>query len=261
MSPTRRTDHAGDAGAGGIPGGNPASSPHSSPDGAFAAVLDALDAERRAQRTVMSTSADRAARTVREQVVEGRLRSGTRLPEERLAAALGVSRNTLREALSMLVSERILVREANRGVVVATPDSDDVRDVYAARLVIEPAALSHGELTASRLDRLAAAVQEGRDALARGDLDQVGNANQHFHRAVVSLAGSRRLDAQMDLLLAEMRLFFHRMGDDDFHTPYLDENARILGALESGDRAGAGERARDYLLRARDQLLAAFGGE
>ena len=56
----------------------------------------------------MSISADRAARALREQVAEGVVKSGTRLPEERLAASLGVSRNTLREALSQLVAERIL---------------------------------------------------------------------------------------------------------------------------------------------------------
>ncbi|WP_223164085.1 GntR family transcriptional regulator [Nocardioides mesophilus] len=86
-------------------------------------VLGALAEQRRSHRLVLSTSADRAARVVREEVVEGRLRSGTRLPEEQLASALGVSRNTLREALSQLVAERILVREAHRGVLVAAPRS------------------------------------------------------------------------------------------------------------------------------------------
>lgn len=223
----------------------------------FGAVLEMLDAERRSRRTVMSTSADRAARQVREQVVEGRLRSGTRLPEQRLAAALGVSRNTLREALSMLVAERILVRETHRGVVVATPGRDDVRDVYAARLVIEPAALAHGEdATPERLAALRAAITEGRAAADRGDHDGVGNANQHFHRAVVALAGSARLDAQMDLLLAEMRLFFHQMPDADFHTAYLADNERICALAEDGERTAAAERLTAYLLRARDQLLA-----
>lgn len=103
---------------------------------ALDAVLDEVLAARRAERTVMSTSADRAARVVREQVVEGHLRSGTRLPEERLAGALGVSRNTLREALSQLVAERILVREPNRGVVVATPAVVDVEDVYRVRRLV-----------------------------------------------------------------------------------------------------------------------------
>ncbi|MBM6405275.1 GntR family transcriptional regulator [Phycicoccus sp. CSK15P-2] len=210
----------------------------------------------------MSTSADRAARQVREEVVEGRLRSGTRLPEERLAAAIGVSRNTLREALSQLVAERILVREPNRGVVVATPGPDDIRDLYAVRIVVEPGALEHGPgLTDARLAALRAAVDEGRAALANDDLDGVASANQHFHRAVVAVARSPRLDALMDLLLAEMRLVFHSMGDPGaFHTPYLEDNARICDLLEAGDRDAAARHLAGYLSRARDHLLGAASG-
>lgn len=223
------------------------------------AVLDSLDAQRIAERTTMTTSADRAARRLRAQVIDGRLRSGTRLPEERLAAALGVSRNTLREALTMLVAERILVREPHRGVLVATPSADDVRDVYALRLLVEPAALEHGPaLTAAARTTLADAVTAGRAAYDRGDVDGVADANQYFHRAVVALAGSRRLDDQMDLLLAEMRLFFHRMDDSGFHGPYLEENEAILALLDAGDRPAAAARVRAYLVRARDQLLEGF---
>lgn len=224
------------------------------------AVLDHVLAERRRTRTVMSTSADRAARVVREQVVEGHLRSGTRLPEERLAGALGVSRNTLREALSQLVAERILVREPNRGVVVATPDADDVEDVYRVRRLVEPAALAHGGAhTPDRVAGVAAAVAEGRAGLGRGDWDAVASANQHFHRAVVALAGSPRLDAQMDLLLAEMRLFFHAMGDPErFHRPYLEENAAIAELLSGGERTAAADRLEAYLAAAQEQLVEAF---
>lgn len=226
----------------------------------FDSVLDVLDRQRRDRRAVMSTSADRAARQLREQVVEGRLRSGTRLPEERLSAALGVSRNTLREALSQLVGERILVREEHRGVVVATPEAEDVRDVYAVRLVIEPAVLRHASQAApERVAALAAAVTEARTALEREDHDAVGGANQHFHRAIVALAGSTRLNAQMDLLLAEMRLFFHAMGDPRaFHAPYLDDNSRILDLVAEGDFAAAADHLTAYLQRARDQLLTGF---
>ncbi len=226
------------------------------------AVLEHVLAERRSRRTVMSTSADRAARVVREQVVEGHLRPGTRLPEERLAGALGVSRNTLREALSQLVAERILVREPHRGVVVATPESDDVEDVYRVRRLVEPAALAHGTAhTPERVDAVAAAVAEGREAATREDWEGVASANQHFHRAVVALAGSARLDAQMDLLLAEMRLFFHAMGEPErFHRPYLEENAAIADLLSGGDRTAAAQRLEAYLSAAQDQLVAAFDG-
>lgn len=226
------------------------------------AVLESLAEERRRTRTVMSTSADRAARVLRDQVGEGLLRSGTRLPEERLAQAIGVSRNTLREALSQLVAERVLVREPNRGVVVATPDARDVEDVYRARRIIEPAALLHGEEhTPERVAAVRAAVAEGREARARQDWDGVASANQHFHRAVVALAGSTRLDDQMALLLAEMRLFFHQMdGPEKFHRPYLEENAAIADLLTAGRHADAAERLEGYLARAQHQLVTAFAG-
>ena len=225
-------------------------------------VLERLDGDRRERRTVMSSSADRAARVLREQVVEGLLRSGTRLPEERLAAAIGVSRNTLREAFSQLVAERVLVREPHRGVVVATPDADDVADVYRVRLLVEPAAVLHGTgHTAPRLAALEAAVQEGLAAGGDDDWHGVASANQHFHRAVVALAGSPRLDAQVEPVLAEMRLFFHRMdAPGEFHRPYLEENAAIASLVLAGRREEAAERLTAYLTSAERQLLARLRG-
>ena len=207
----------------------------------------------------MSISADRAARALREQVAEGVLKSGTRLPEERLAASLGVSRNTLREALSQLVAERILVRSPHRGVVVATPGAGDVRDVYRVRLLVEPGVCRD---TASHspdgLAAVRAAVEEGRAAAAE-DWTTVASANQHFHRALVALAGSPRLDGLMELLLAEMRLFFQRMGaPEPFHRPYLDENAAIATLLERGAGAEAADRLRTYLRAAEHQLVEAI---
>jgi DNA-binding GntR family transcriptional regulator len=224
-------------------------------------VLASLEEQRRGRRTVMSTSADRAARVLREQVVEGWLRSGTRLPEERLAQAIGVSRNTLREALSQLVAERILVREPNRGVVVTTPDADDVADVYRVRRLIEPAVVLRADPASPRVAGLRTAVEEGRAAARRGDWTGVATANQHFHRAVASLAGSTRLDSQMDLLLAEMRLFFHQMKrPEDFHGPFLEENAAITELVEDGQLQEAARRLGDYLAAAERQLVAAIAG-
>ena len=227
--------------------------------GGLDVVLGTLTEQRRRERTVMSTSADRAARILREQVAEGQLRSGTRLPEERLAAALGVSRNTLREALSQLVAERVLVREPHRGVVVATPDVDDVRDVYRVRRLVEPAVCRAGGHGPEGLAAVRAAVLEGRSFATAEDWAGVASANQHFHRAVVALAGSPRLDQQMELLLAEMRLFFQRMGrPEPFHRPFLDENAAIADLLEAGRTDEAAARLTAYLTAAEAQLVAGF---
>ena len=168
-----------------------------------------------------------------------------------------MSRNTVREALGRLVAERVLVREAHRGVFVATPDLTSVADLYRARRALEPGAvrLAGGADPAA----VRAAVREARAAVRAGDADGVAGANQHFHRALVALAGSTRLDEQMGLLLAEMRLVFHRMPRaDDFHRPYVDRNDAVCALLEAGDPAGAATLLGEHLLGAQAELLAAL---
>lgn len=225
------------------------------PDRAAQAALAALSTAHVAQT---SSTAERVADALREQVVEGRLLPGVRLGEQALCEAMRVSRNTLREAFSHLVAERILVREQYRGVFVATPGVADVQDVYRSRRVVEPAAVRHGELARDEaaIARVRAAVEEGRTAAEQGDWVGVADANQHFHRALVGLAGSTRLDAQMDLLLAEMRLTFHRMGTHrDFHEPYLERNDAVAALVERGELEKAALEVADYLADAEARIV------
>lgn len=221
----------------------------------------ALASLRRARPAIArTTTAERVADAVRDEVIEGRLRPGARLPEKELVSELAVSRNTLREALSQLVAERVLVRKPNSGVFVAKPDHEAVRDVYRARRLIEPAAVQAGEAAGPvELAVVRAAVDEGRAAAAEDRWDDMASANQHFHRALVALAGSPRLDQQMSLLLAEMRLVFHQMpGVREFHEPYLTRNDRICELLEAGEREAAAVEVTEYLRAAERQLLAAY---
>jgi DNA-binding GntR family transcriptional regulator len=76
----------------------------------------------------------------------------------------------------------------------------------------------------------------------------------------VEQAGSERLNRLMDQVLAEMRLVFHSMAADPaFHEPYVEDNARIVAFLETGERAAAADFLSAYLDRAEAQLLAAVG--
>ena len=84
-----------------------------------------------------ASTVDRVAAELRRAVFDGELESGTPLREVALAASLGVSRPTVREALTVLVAEGLATREPNRGVSVASPEAASVRDVCAARLVLE----------------------------------------------------------------------------------------------------------------------------
>ncbi|HSP74778.1 MAG TPA: GntR family transcriptional regulator [Cryobacterium sp.] len=196
---------------------------------------------------------------LRDRIAAGHLPPGTKLPEEALCEALGVSRNTLREAFATLSAERVVIRIPNRGVHVALPTADDIREIYRVRRYLEPGALAFtpaAELTPARLDGLRQAVARARTARAAGSIPGMAGANQDFHAGVVALAGSDRLDLLMAQVLAEMRLVFHSMAEEaTFHAPYVDDNARIIELLASGRSTDAAALLTGYLQRAEDQLL------
>ncbi|HET7304120.1 MAG TPA: GntR family transcriptional regulator [Segeticoccus sp.] len=220
--------------------------------------LDGL-ATRRAE-VGRSSTAQRVAAILRDHVTEGRLLPGTRLSEEDIGVALGVSRNTLREAFRLLTHERLLVHEFNRGVFVRTLSADDVRDLYRLRRLLESAAVRAAtDASPAELAAVREAVEEGERAAAAGDWYAVGTANMHFHQALAGLTRSARFEDTMRQVLAELRLVFHVMADPwAFHEPYLQRNRDLYELLAQGLVSAAEESLVHYFDVAEKQLLDAL---
>ncbi|MEA5457232.1 GntR family transcriptional regulator [Sinomonas sp. JGH33] len=218
-------------------------------------VLTSLRTE--ARSTKHAETSTWVAAQLRQRIADGLLAPGAKLAEESLREALGVSRNTLREAFATLHAERVVTRIPNRGVFVSHPTAEDIREIYRVRRLIEPASLMWSP--AGPTEPLAAIVRDARKAAGAGDVPAMANANQEFHRALVARAGSERLDSLMEQILAEMRLVFASMAADPrFHAPYVEDNAEIVALLEAGRTIEAAGFMADYLGRAERQLLAAL---
>ena len=219
------------------------------------------DLERDRHLLGRSSTAERVAAILRDRITGGQLPPGTRLVEEAIGEALGVSRNTLREAFRLLTHERLLVHELNRGVFVRTLSEQDVIELYRVRRLIEIAALrSLGDAAGleDALSEVADSVTEAEQAAKEGRWQDVGTANLRFHRALVELAGSARIEEFMVQILAELRLVFHVVKNPRrLHEPYLGRNREILVALEAGDIAGAEAMLERYLDDAENQLVQA----
>lgn len=207
----------------------------------------------------VSTS-ELVAGTLRGWITRGQLPPGARLSEGEFCEALGVSRNTLREAFRLLGYEHLVVHRLNRGVFVRTLTAADVIDLYLVREMTEVT----GVRAASTADdlrraRVSEAVASGSSAAAAGDWAAVATADLAFHQALAGLAGSPRIDEIMERVLAELRLGFAVAGEPEaFHHPYLHRNAELADLLRAGhlDRLESGLRA--YLAEARDQILGAL---
>lgn len=195
-----------------------------------------------------TSTAERVADILRSRIAEGYFPPGTRLSEDSIGGALGVSRNTLREAFRLLTHERLLVHELNRGVFVRVLTVEDVEDIYRTRRLVEGAVVRGLGDPPYALDALARVVEQGRRAAREGDWKAVGTANIHFHRELVALAASERTDELMRSVFAELRLAFHVVDEPrKLHEPYITRNVAIMEALRAGDREKAGQLLEAYL--------------
>jgi DNA-binding GntR family transcriptional regulator len=204
-----------------------------------------------------ASTAQKVADMLRERVLDGELAPGLRLSEEAIGGALGVSRNTLREAFRLLTRDRLLVHEHSRGVFVRRPSADDVRDLYAARRVIECGALRlWNDVTETQREALRAPVRQAVARAEKNDWTRAGQANIQFHRGIVGLAGSARLSEECDRLFAELMLAFRVAQEiNDFYQTYVPWNRRIVELLNNGEIDQAIEQLLEYLDAAEQDLV------
>jgi DNA-binding GntR family transcriptional regulator len=210
-----------------------------------------------------ASTADRVAELLRTRIMEGLFPPGTRLSEEVIGQALGVSRNTLREAFRLLCHERLAVHQMHRGIFVPVLTREDVIDLYSLRRLVEGgAARMAGSARMTARAAVMAAVEDAEDAAAAGRWWEVRTADLRFHQAVAALAGSQRTDELMRRALAELRLVFHAMADpQQFHQPYVSRNRVIAEAVIDGNGAAAEAELLSYLNDAERQILDVYSAQ
>jgi DNA-binding GntR family transcriptional regulator len=144
-----------------------------------------------------------AYRRLRADIIFGRLAPSQRLRLERLKEDYGVGVSTLREVLSRLQSERLVVAEGQKGFAVAPVSAVNLKEVAALRQLLECRALEQsfragnveweaGVVAAHhRLARMEARMAAG----DRSETELWKQYDWQFHQALISACGSRMLIA------------------------------------------------------------------
>lgn len=209
-----------------------------------------------------SSTVDRAAEELRRAVFDGELESGTPLRELALAASLGVSRPTVREALGVLVAEGLATREPNRGVSVATPDPGSVRDICRARQVLEGAGVRRWpDATAEQQDRVRSTLDVYTSAVHDGaSYATLNTLHLAFHVSLVGLTGNPRLVHMAELLVTELKLALAQVDRIRRNAhDQADSHLALLQLLEDGDVDGADAFLERHLADAEVAILSALG--
>ena len=200
-------------------------------------------------------AADLIAQALREQLVDGELRSGDPLREADLAEAFDVSRNTVREALRLLTSAGLAVHEVHRGVAVKSLTVEEVRDLYGLRELCELAGALRAEtIDAAQLATLRTPLDLAAAAVVAGEGRDAMTHDLAFHRAIVALACNRRLDTVFVGVLAELRLGLAMMEPSSLEQ-WPARNEELYARFAARDAAGASERLVPYLARSCEELI------
>ena len=201
---------------------------------------------------------DEAIEKIKGMIVSGALQPGQRLPKEAdLATDLGLSRNSLREAVKALSLMNILDVRQGDGTYVTSLESplllealsfivdfhrdDQVLEFLAVRRILEPAAaaLAARTATAERAGRAARLVLDS--AKPADGIDKLIAADVEFHRRITLATGNRVLRSLLEgLSTPTMRARVWRgLTEPAALDRTLAEHAAILEALEAGDAEAA----------------------
>lgn len=190
---------------------------------------------------------------IKNMIVSGRLKPGDRLlPEKELSEELGVSRNSLREAIKALVVFRVLDVRQGDGTYVTSLEPDilleavsfvvdlhddaSILDLFAVRRILEPAAAAEATLkitpeALAELHKLMHQIDES------SSIELLVEHDLAFHHQIVAAAGNGYLTSLLDSLSSSTvrARVWRGLTQDNAIERTLSEHKAILAAIEAKD--------------------------
>jgi DNA-binding GntR family transcriptional regulator len=202
------------------------------------------------------TTTERVTAALRNEMLAGRLPPGQQLSEISVSQSLGISRNTLREAIQQLEHEGLLSWKGNRRVVTV-PTLENVREVYQVRRLLETAGIAASKQASPSLMQN---LEECYTALENGVIGTAPEilVEQHiaFHEAIVGFLESPLLSATFRTAMHRLRLVF--LITDHERADLPEQNAthlQVLELLRAGKLQACSDLVRNNLERAEKEVL------
>jgi DNA-binding GntR family transcriptional regulator len=202
-------------------------------------------------------AAQRAYTTLRAGIIEGAHPPGARITEQEIAESAGVSRTPVREALRRLEAEGLLRFVPHQGAFVTAWSVQDAEDIFELRAMLEGygARLAAGKATnadVSELRLLAEAQCKEASERSPGYLERIADLNSKFHRHLLQVASSARLEATLvTISSAPLVLQTFRDYDDDDLNRSAHHHLEIVEAIDAGDAAWAESVMHSHVMAAR----------
>lgn len=197
------------------------------------------------------------------QLMSRQIPPGGRISVDRLVRELGVSQTPIREALSRLEAQGLVVKTHLIGYSAADQmDSDRLRQLYELRLLLEPFATAqaakaiteeiHAALVKLEVEMQACEAEPAGEAYGR-----FAQLDSDFHDLIAEASGNELIQetlAGLHIHVHLFRLFYHARVTADA----IEEHQRIIDALAARDPAEAEAAMRRHIERSHERFTKAF---
>lgn len=195
-------------------------------------------------------------RSLRSDIISGRLRSGAPLRESELAARFAISRTPVRQALQRLEAEGLVIIEPARGARIAEVSLREVMEVYEIRELLEPhaAAMAARRRLQADIARLQALRQHLEQAASVLDVESRQQLDIELHSLITEIAGNLTLQATIQQLRARTERGFSYIAKDYYRSSF-QEHVQLIDALIAGNPELARQVMVHHLQAARTHLV------
>lgn len=201
--------------------------------------------------------------SLREAIIQGRLRPGERLMEIQLAEEMGVSRTPVREAIRKLELEGFVVMVPRKGAYVAGISVKDIVDIFEVRAALEglAAGLSAERITDEEMDQLERSIHKI-NVSDEHDLKGIVEGDKTFHALIYKSSRNQRLE-QIIMNLQEQinRCRMTSLAQPGRLKIALDEHTKIVEAISDRNVELAQQLATEHIENAEQILLNALREE
>ncbi len=195
-------------------------------------------------------------------ILDHRLLPGTKLGEDKLATAFGVSRTRIRPVLVRLASEQVVTLTPNRGATVAQPTVQEAREVFEVRRMIEPTLVELFIKAATQKDMaaLSKCITQEEEAREAGDMHRAIRLSGDFHLLIAQSAGHQTLGRILRELVSRTSLILmtyssaHALVREEATACGCREHRGLLDAIRLRDPREAARLMHEHLQRLEAQL-------
>ncbi len=195
---------------------------------------------------------------LRNLILTGKIKPGTRMMEIELAEDMGVSRTPIREAIRKLEKEGLVVIEPRKGAYASEVSVKDMEDILEVRANLEGLAayLAAERMTEAEKKALEEVKIKFREAVSEGKMPEMISYDTKFHHMIVEASRNNHLIHMVEQL-QELVLRFRYIYYKDFKRAedMIPEHKRIFEEISSGNGANARFEAFNHIDKLKDMIM------